>query len=281
MLGKNHAKLASVKANIAAVRPYFVNPRTNALDLLKARNTAAWTNDAHFLTDCALPTNAISETPWFKSQYASTTGGWVHCWLMLTNMVWSESGCEYNLPAGSTNFSTWWGESAGADTNYSDSISAATADWKYEEIDLGMHHPYRFGFTQQFSPDVYYAALLNSYWFMGYDLGAAGAERQTTFFHKTGIPELAGEYDISTNSEFNAQGASVTNGWVEAGVITTNSAAVKGVAIGIDGSISANPGVPSAKAPILELYSTVYGWETIDERAIHNWTYTTNGFKFR
>ena len=92
LIGKNHAKLISVKNNIKAVRRFYTKS-----------DGAGWAYDSLFLSDCGLSTNAINETPYFKSQYPSVTGGWRNVHVMLTNLhtivdsSFSMVGIDYRL----------------------------------------------------------------------------------------------------------------------------------------------------------------------------------------
>jgi hypothetical protein len=75
-------------------------------------NGLTFTNDSDLLTYCGLPTNTLDETPYFKSQYDSTTGGWKSCHVILTNLVWTKQDIEWS-PWAITNkhlptFNVWW-----------------------------------------------------------------------------------------------------------------------------------------------------------------------------
>ena len=109
LLGKNHAKLASVKANISAVRKYFapINSDTTSNVNACADNPylLAFQSDADFLAYCSLPSTSM-ENPYFKTQYAGTTGGWHSAWRMLTNLT---KAVEVGIDLGRTNgFLTTW-----------------------------------------------------------------------------------------------------------------------------------------------------------------------------
>ena len=117
LIGKNHAKLVSVKANINACIPYCVRSVTNALSILQTTTRPVWdgslyaeglsfSNSAHFLTYCGLPTNALDETPYFKTQYPSVTVVWQNVFVMLTNMT---DFAEFSLIMAYTNstLGTW------------------------------------------------------------------------------------------------------------------------------------------------------------------------------
>lgn len=93
-LGENYAKMLAVKANIKAVRPYFINHKladTNRSYLAYLATGSVdgivWQSDTQFLADIGLPTNALEETPWFKSQYPETTGGWHNIMVCLSNQI--------------------------------------------------------------------------------------------------------------------------------------------------------------------------------------------------
>jgi hypothetical protein len=86
--GKNRAKLLSVKENISnCILPYI--PRTNVIERIGANSSVSvyFSGADEFLTYCGLPTNSLDETPYFKTQYAETTGGWHSVMVMLTNMT--------------------------------------------------------------------------------------------------------------------------------------------------------------------------------------------------
>ena len=89
LLGKNHAKLENVKTDIKACIPYYVKPVTNVLAVLTSDGIAGlvFSNEAQFLEYCGLATNALDETPYFKSQYPNVTGGWQNVRVMITNLI--------------------------------------------------------------------------------------------------------------------------------------------------------------------------------------------------
>lgn len=88
--GKNRAKLVSVKNNIKACIPYFINPSvSNILMTLQSEGVQGltWSNEVMFLDDIGLPTNSLDETPFFKLQYVETTGGWHSVKTMIQSLV--------------------------------------------------------------------------------------------------------------------------------------------------------------------------------------------------
>lgn len=90
ILGKNRAKLVSVKNNIKAVRPYFLRRVPDIADQVFSNNgisSMSFTSDVHFLSFCGLPTNSLDETPYFKTQYSAITGGWSSAYVCITNMT--------------------------------------------------------------------------------------------------------------------------------------------------------------------------------------------------
>jgi hypothetical protein len=134
ILGKNHAKLVSVKNNIKACRPYYITNGTNALDILNGNTnsynwtfTAGFTSDVAFLVYCGLPTNTLDETPYFKAQYPGTTGGWHSTRAMLTNML---TVClNYGLQA-LTATNGYYGTGVGFSSNsFSEAFTFATNAW--------------------------------------------------------------------------------------------------------------------------------------------------------
>jgi hypothetical protein len=88
LLGKNRAKLLSVKENIKKCVSFPYIPRANVIDRIGTNYNYSvyFSGNAEFLTYCGLPTNCIDETPYFKSQYPETTGGWRNVMVMLTNL---------------------------------------------------------------------------------------------------------------------------------------------------------------------------------------------------
>lgn len=103
LTGKNRAKLVSVKTDIKKTYSYFVNPQladTNRsyLPYLATGDLArlTWTNEAQFLTDIGLPTNALDETPYFKTQYTSTPGGWHTARICLSNMIVMRAAVDWH-----------------------------------------------------------------------------------------------------------------------------------------------------------------------------------------
>ena len=98
LLGKNRAKLLSVKNNIRNTYLAYIKPYPNMGTRLDTFFTdgLAFTNEIDLLTYCSLPTNSLDETPYFKSQYQSTTGGWFSCYTILTNLVWTKRVIEWS-----------------------------------------------------------------------------------------------------------------------------------------------------------------------------------------
>lgn len=122
IVGKNHAKLLSVKANIEACVLIFGRYVTNSYGF------AFWSDSADFLTNCGLSTNALSETPFFSSQQTGVTGGWRDVYVMLTNMsISGDDTIPLIDPANVTSYE-WHG--AGESTNtFAEAESQAISDW--------------------------------------------------------------------------------------------------------------------------------------------------------
>ena len=296
LLGKNHAKLASVKANISACRPYFVNPSANVITELTARDTATWSNNTHFLSDCGLPTNALDETPWFKSQYASTTGGWVHTWIMLTNMVASENAGVYTLVE--TNGYYWYGANELDTYTWSESKAEAEANWPlFSQSGTLSHGPFAGSAGAAYNsldvPTNYVAAIFTESQYLGYQVPSQSVYRTATIYHKAGAindldfltddPKSILEVAVFTNC-----GSGVSNGWYYAATIAdTNAVSVRGVLIGKNEGAGVDPGIPAWCAEPTILPSgdsnnvTTLGFETDGQRVILNWIATTNGFRYR
>lgn len=297
IVGKNYAKLSSVKENIAAVRGYYVNSRTNALDLLKARNTAVWTNDAHFLSDCGLPTNAISETPYFSSQYPNVTGGWVHCWMMLTNLTQSEYRGWY-----STNAIAWSGYNSidfPSTNNWTYAVSDASANWVYEDTYVVYADPWtylidwrriaRVWFGHNYSDDYVLATALSENPSFGFT-GMGTVERKATAYcmGSDASPYVAAMLSLPVEDVaylFDAQGVSnIDTNWTEFASITTNVATAYPFNFAPYATSTNDPGIPPNSDADPRDDSKKYkftGYSIVNERIINNWTYTTNGFKYR
>jgi hypothetical protein len=112
-LGKNRAKLISVKNNLKACRPYYMKSwlaDTNGsfIPYLSTNGPVdglTWSNDAEFLADVGLPTNYFDETPYFKLQYPSESNGWQGVKACLTNMVATKREAYWwTREIGSTNY---------------------------------------------------------------------------------------------------------------------------------------------------------------------------------
>lgn len=95
LIGKNRAKLNSVKVNLSAIRPYVVKPQyadsgvfTNWLSS-NSLASITYTNDQEWSVAMGLSTNFLTTTatPWFSLQ-SLTNDGWHGAWRMLTNSVW-------------------------------------------------------------------------------------------------------------------------------------------------------------------------------------------------
>jgi len=126
LTGKNRAKLLSVKRNIVNSWARYVKPQTNY------PGWAYWptgNNDFQsFLFDIGVPSNTISETPYFKTQYYGVTGGWQSVMICLTNLnttiYYLNSTLEYDQE--------WQYRGIGRSTNsYSEALSFALSDYSF------------------------------------------------------------------------------------------------------------------------------------------------------
>jgi hypothetical protein len=106
LLGKNRAKLISVKNNLRAIRRYVVKHGLAGMDgtlsgVMKSNDfhIALYSNDAEWCASSGVPTNCLDPDPWwwtidadatplFKTQYASTSNGWFGVYRLLTNSLW-------------------------------------------------------------------------------------------------------------------------------------------------------------------------------------------------
>jgi len=262
------------------VRPYYVNARTNALDLLKARDSAVWTNDTHFLSDCALPTNAISETPWFKSQYASTTGGWVHCWLMLTNITRSQS-TDHSWPSNSL----WYGVSSEGSNSWAALVAETEADWNFESYSSTL--PYSLWLGVSIDGFAYQAAAAYSYGNVLCTVASNAPERKTDSYYKgTAYPDDPFyAYDANV---FSTQGTAIDTNFVYVTTITTNAISYTMLSTSVMdyADASTDPGIPpdTAADPSSlgsENWIKSIGYEVTGVTFIHDFTATTNGFRYR
>jgi hypothetical protein len=264
-LGKNHAKLLNVKADIKRCIQYYVKPVANVLDVLRSDGIAGliFSNEAHFLTYCGLATNALDETPYFKSQYPSVTGGWQNVMVMVTNMTKTlVSDYFYDLSHANTNIYAWVGE--GYSNTYLNCLPLALNDyhedlfyyggadaWQYNYVDTGVDRYIQIGRSMTIStfpalPAPYESALsvfasVDKY----YDIG-----------------EFYGWGDFATNSYYEITNMTVTSAAYSVVYGSTNMVFDSG---------------PSIDAQA----DTFYGYRYTIGRLVYDWTATTNGFKYK
>lgn len=127
ILGKNHAKLVSVKNNIKECAAYPYIPVTNIVDRIGTNTLSSvyFSGSEEFLNYCGLPTNSLDETPYFKTQYSSTTGGWHSAMVMLKNLT---KAADYSPDFSFNSTSVWYGSASYAtNTSMQDAWDAASS----------------------------------------------------------------------------------------------------------------------------------------------------------
>jgi hypothetical protein len=290
LTGKNHAKLLNVKADIRACIPYYVKPVTNVLAVLESEGIAGLTfsNDAQFLTYCGLATNALDETPYFKSQYPSVTGGWQNVRVMMTNMLSSkiESSWVYD-EFGFTLIGGYWDAySFGLRYTFPQAQSNAVSDWGFAD-DTGID-PCRYTFgnvwvypsplTNTFLARAISAWALAGYWEITESIG-----KSSEIFAK--CSDTVSDIGFGTNTYvFDNQGADVSTNWFLVGEINETYLGTTGLVIGAYSTMTNDPGFPTWCAdPITSVYSnTLRGWSVPydGQITILHWN-GTNGFKYK
>ena len=112
LLGKNHAKLVSVKANIAACVPYYVKSGIVVSNCLATNGVITWESTNQFTTATSIPVDFFSSTPYFKTQYPSESNGW-HNTKKAIQILTQSAFFKPTYECGSTNFidAEWSGSS--------------------------------------------------------------------------------------------------------------------------------------------------------------------------
>jgi hypothetical protein len=274
IVGKNYAKEKSVKNNIKNCRPYFLSRSADVTNQLNA-GYIGWTNNLQFLTDCGLPTNAIDETPYFNSQYASTTGGWHHIYAMLTNMSRSLS-----YDSGFTNSVYAWDGIGGNPTSYTEAATSAIADWG-PFGGINFWYPFR-AWVRAYDGLEYGAGVESDYAKFYVRTTNATYERLTKVYAIASDPSFLGQFPTEyTNFVFDAQGSSVSTNWFYTAELTTNVASyeVTGHTMFPYADSTTDPGIPPNSNITQD--NTIMGYAISNTICIHDWIATTNGFKYR
>ena len=290
LLGKNHAKLENVKTDIKACRPYYVKPVTNVLAVLESEGIAGltFTNDAHFLTYCGLATNALNETPYFKSQYPSVTGGWQNVRVMITNLVATQARDWYGI----TNVQTWgeetvihlWADFDGV--GGFNSFTSSVASSGYEDSDFlplfgGTWSPLPARYSVAYAYDTnYFGYAFSSPAWVGYTNAPTTISKSGEAYVLTVAPYTFYDLPGDTNV-WNSQSCAVSNGWAFAGSLSESLLKKDGVKVGI-GNTNDLPAMPVFDAS-MPTNGTVYGlgWQVTNQFVVLNWTTSTNGFKYK
>ena len=175
IVGKNHAKLVSVKANIAACVPYYVGTNVNVTARFDSAYSATFTNAYEFLSACGLPTNSLTETPYFKSQYPSVTGGWVSVKTMLQNMVYYQKDFSPHFSPPSEFLSKTARSFASFEDAYSNRVDGAALSWDAGfELDWQVGDQF-FCYTVQPVSNVFIAITV------------AGASAESSYINTAGL----------------------------------------------------------------------------------------------
>lgn len=297
ILGKNRAKLLSVKRNIRNSYFLYVKPSctnilqefiaaglTNSddvvtrapLDLIwsDAWLPVCWSNESDFLNYAGLPETTFDETPYFKSQYPSTTGGWRSVWMMLTNLhttiapIHSELRFWYSRPHYETNGNWGYFGTRAEAVNWS-LANQTQREWSGPFTSQG-HSFWAAAFASRgsiVSPPSY-----------GWEAGSFAYTGRVGVVATTNVSKTAEVFLNSrayqTGSKYSAQGFPVTNGWCLLYAGATNSDAFDGlaftnVAFLSDLSFTNNEAIHA---------SEYIGFRGIDGFSILHWT---AGFRYK
>jgi hypothetical protein len=105
ILGKNRAKLVSVKNNLRSISGYVMKHNLKGNDgtfknlfLSNSWQVAMYSNNAEWCAASGVPENCLDSDEWpsinadatpiFKTQYKATSNGWWGCYRLLTNALW-------------------------------------------------------------------------------------------------------------------------------------------------------------------------------------------------
>lgn len=287
LLGKNHAKLVSVKNNISNIATNYVPASYDVLSLLNSNYPITWTSKYSFVYDCGLPTNALDENPWFKTQYPDTTGGWRNVYIMLTNMLKTASSGKYEY----LNNLSWLGVGIGSD-NWTDDVAFAESIWGYYgEVawqDKISPLSYWWGIYDSMA---YVASVEHNYNAFGYTLNTNAVMTKKTTAYCIGedmskaILAIGGFDTNDTVFTYDSQGYPITNGvWSEHSFYVTNAATCYPFDFTARGDSTNDPGIPpnSDADPFnYGVTNRFTGFRISDQRIVHDWIYSTNGFKYR
>jgi hypothetical protein len=279
LLGKNHAKLENVKVDIKACIPYYVKPVTNVLAVLESEGITGLTfsNDTQFLTYCGLATNALDETPYFKSQYPNVTGGWQNVRVMLTNMVNTHPALTWI--ADETN--SW--NARGSGSNFAHSLSICTSSWSWSVYDLfspgyytGVPRPYRFFWNGHEDPDVISGVYADSV-FSELKYTSISNLQHSSEFYLISTKDIG--FDYESNEVFNAQSCSsgmISTNWANYTNFPESAVTARSIGVGVLGDASNNPGFPNDNGNV----RGTFGWTILNEFVVVKWS-GTNGFKYK
>jgi hypothetical protein len=279
ILGKNHAKLLNVKTDIKACIPYYCKPTNDVLAVLASDGIAGlvFSNEAHFLTYCGLPTNALDETPYFKSQYPSVTGGWQNVRVMLKNMTATAPVSTWE----SDQTNSW--HSSGFGTNFEHSVSIAMGDWAWSVYDVfypgyydGIPRPYRFFFNSRDEPETIGGVYADSVY------GSLVYSSITNIQHASDFYLISSKnigFDYDSNSFFSAQSCSsgmISTNWVNYTNFSEAAISGRAVGVGVLSDYATDPGFPQDQGDI----RGSLGWIIAKEFIRLDWS-GVNGFKYK
>jgi hypothetical protein len=285
LTGKNRAKLLNIKTDIKACRPYLCKVTNDVLAVLTNSGITGMTfsNDAQFLEYCGLSTNALDETPYFKSQNPGVTGGWQNVRVMITNMVWMEktqwviNDVSGTVPLWYVSTFEWpehdWGNAKSTSESY------------FTNILVGAYPPesYTAGIIldlgDEETDNIADAYSYHSY--LGYENIYTGAQHSAEMYHSSTNID-ATRFSLHTDdSIFDSQYSSVQKGWYQVGFVPESSNIKTGLLVGWETSEAnfPNGSLLWCDEPLINK-STAKGWTTDGQFVVIKWN-GTNGFKYK
>jgi hypothetical protein len=244
----------SVKSNIAACVPYYAQAITNY------PGVNVWLNTAEFLSVIGLPSTALSESPYFRTQQLDVTGGWHHVYAMLTNLNTSYVVTDPYFEA--DHAIAWIGE-GGSSNNLTEAYSSAESDWHNDDFYFGYPSAYTLVYTN--ANPTYYAAISRTMALVDYASNSAGFARNVIVWIDPGA------YDPGAFNGHN----DFTN---DSPIVITNISENK---IGFTVQYGNTNFSFDSSVCVDSNHSSTIGWVYYDAYVISDWSTPTNGFKYK
>jgi hypothetical protein len=314
--GKNRAKLLSVKNNIKSVinwasygHSFFIKPESNMFSAITNGGplSVRFDNNSDFSAWCGLPTNALDETPYFKSQYASTTGGWRNVMVMLTNLVatsFQSVGDVYNPGSWETNidvtlsFALGYGRASFGYSETYDSAYGIATNWGYLSYCSFSPFPFAYSESARTTDEFYpYAVFAHStYGKTGYWGVATNIGHSASAYLISGEPPPEGfsaniydpainisGYPTNYNKVFDVQGSPpslIATNWLCITNFDESFLSSQTVTIGEYSDEYTSPQMVSFPSEPSVDSVNLLGWAVKDNITVLWWN-GTNGFKYK